>query len=151
MPTRPPAPETAEISSPITVVEGDRFLRATNRGFRGLEEATEGEWRGPYNFVQMADTQLGLMKQMKGMQWMRYVNSFTFGATKGLMPIPLDLNSKITKEQSYETELDYTRRAVRAINALEPRPRFVVVCGDLVHAFPKAAAEQESQIADFKA
>ena len=34
---------------------------------------------------------------------------------------------------SWEEEIQYSRAAVRQINALEPRPLFCCVCGDLVH------------------
>jgi hypothetical protein len=34
--------------------------------------------------------------------------------------------------QEWEAELHYSRRAIQAINALEPRPLFCCVCGDLV-------------------
>jgi len=41
-------------------------------------------------------------------------------------------------------------KAVAAINAMTPPPRFVIVCGDLIHAFPKQAALAAQQVADFK-
>ena len=34
--------------------------------------------------------------------------------------------------EEWETELDYCRKAVDKINSLQPRPKFVSVCGDLV-------------------
>lgn len=33
-------------------------------------------------------------------------------------------------------EVQLTKQAVEAINKLQPRPRFVVLCGDLTHAMP---------------
>ena len=33
--------------------------------------------------------------------------------------------------QEWETELEYSRKAIELINALEPRPLFCVVCGDI--------------------
>lgn len=36
----------------------------------------------------------------------------------------------------WEEEVQLTKQAVEAINRLQPRPRFVVLCGDLIHAMP---------------
>ncbi|XP_023363329.1 serine/threonine-protein phosphatase CPPED1-like [Otolemur garnettii] len=36
----------------------------------------------------------------------------------------------------WEQEKRLTEQAVQAINKLEPRPRFFVLCGDLIHAMP---------------
>lgn len=33
-------------------------------------------------------------------------------------------------------EVELTKQAVEAVNQLRPRPRFMVLCGDLVHAMP---------------
>ena len=94
---------------------GDRFLRASNRGFRGLDFAREGQWRGDFAFVQLADPQLGML------HW----------------------------NKSWEEEGAMLKKAVDQINAL--KPKFVVVCGDLVNAYPDTQlAEQELQFADFK-
>ena len=49
---------------PKRAKDGDRFLRASGRCFRGLDER---EWTGPFVFVQMADTQLGMLK--KDVSW----------------------------------------------------------------------------------
>ncbi len=40
--------------------------------------------------------------------------------------------------------------AVAMINAMKPVPLFVVVCGDLIHAFPKNVEKGEQQVADLK-
>mmetsp|Transcript_26437 Transcript_26437/g.54758 ORF Transcript_26437/g.54758 Transcript_26437/m.54758 type:complete len:593 (+) Transcript_26437:19-1797(+) len=37
-----------------------------------------------------------------------------------------------SKNREWETELEYSRRAIRMINAMDPPPRFVCVCGDLI-------------------
>ena len=36
----------------------------------------------------------------------------------------------------WDEEVQLTRQAVEAINKMSPRPRFMVLCGDLVHAMP---------------
>ncbi len=37
-----------------------------------------------------------------------------------------------SKNREWETELEYSRRAIRMINAMDPPPKFVCVCGDLI-------------------
>ena len=80
-----------------------RFLRTRNRAVDGLDER---EWRGPFDFVVMADTQFGMM------------------------------NCSTDNEDDWAIEIEMADLAVRGINAMAPAPRFVVVCGDLVHAMP---------------
>jgi 3',5'-cyclic AMP phosphodiesterase CpdA len=54
----------------------------------------------------------------------------------------------------WEQELDNLFTAVRLINKLKPRPRFVVVCGDLANAYPNGPDAdpplQAEQVADYK-
>uniref|UniRef100_UPI00358EC1BD serine/threonine-protein phosphatase CPPED1 n=1 Tax=Myxine glutinosa TaxID=7769 RepID=UPI00358EC1BD len=87
------------------------FLRATGRSFVGLSAELERSWRGPFYFAMGADPQLGL--------W----DAWSRGAcgTSGTM---------------WERELALTHEAVRALNLLRPRPRFLTLCGDLVHDMP---------------
>ena len=40
-----------------------RFLRARGRGFLGFDYEAEGEWKGDFTFVQLADTQLGMLNR----------------------------------------------------------------------------------------
>ncbi|KAM3859757.1 serine/threonine-protein phosphatase CPPED1 [Diretmus argenteus] len=89
----------------------DLFLRAKHRTFSGLTEDAEREWTGPFCFIQAADPQLGLMKAWKD------------GDCDG-------------GGDEWAEEVELTKQAVEAINRLRPRPRFIVLCGDLVHAMP---------------
>uniref|UniRef100_A0A3B3ZDZ1 Serine/threonine-protein phosphatase CPPED1 n=1 Tax=Periophthalmus magnuspinnatus TaxID=409849 RepID=A0A3B3ZDZ1_9GOBI len=82
----------------------------------------EGEWRGPFCFIQAADPQLGLMKS-----W-----------------------NKGGEGDEWAEEVELTKQAVEAMNRLQPRPRFMVLCGDLVHAMPDAPYREE-QVRDLKA
>ena len=54
----------------------------------------------------------------------------------------------------WEAEAETLRVAVAKINALRPRPQFVVVCGDLVHEFPEGPkadpARRARAVAEFK-
>lgn len=36
----------------------------------------------------------------------------------------------------WDEEVELTKQTVEAVNQLRPRPRFMVLCGDLVHAMP---------------
>ena len=69
----------------------------------------EGEWLGPFYFIQGADTQFGLKDN-----W----------------------NNVAEDNQSWEDEVETTRQAISAFNKLRPRPRFFIVCGDMIDAFP---------------
>ncbi len=68
--------------------------------------------------------------------------------------------------EEWETELSYCRAAVKKINALEPRPSFVTMCGDIVdmeqsfyynnpkalrsYDLPECEMKQRKQFADFQ-
>ncbi|KAG7226540.1 hypothetical protein INR49_003862 [Caranx melampygus] len=71
----------------------------------------ERKWTGPFCFIQAADPQLGLMKAWRE------------GDCDG-------------GGDEWAEEVELTKQAVEAVNQLVPRPRFMVLCGDLVHAMP---------------
>lgn len=71
----------------------------------------EREWTGPFYFVQGADPQFGLMKAWS-----------TGNCDNG--------------GDEWGQEIRLTEQAVEAINKLNPKPKFFVLCGDLVHAMP---------------
>ncbi|KAB0384646.1 hypothetical protein FD755_006563, partial [Muntiacus reevesi] len=73
----------------------------------------EREWKGPFYFIQGADPQFGLMKA-----WA------TGDCDNG--------------GDEWEQEIRLAEQAVQAINKLNPKPKFFVLCGDLVHAMPVA-------------
>ncbi|XP_041938538.1 serine/threonine-protein phosphatase CPPED1 isoform X1 [Alosa sapidissima] len=100
------------------------FLRAKGRTFVGLTEDAEKEWRGPFCFIQAADPQLGLMK------------AWRIGDNDG-------------GGDEWAEEVQLTRQAVQAVNKLSPRPRFMILCGDLVHAMP-GTPYREGQERDLK-
>uniref|UniRef100_A0A1A8FTU7 Serine/threonine-protein phosphatase CPPED1 n=2 Tax=Nothobranchius korthausae TaxID=1143690 RepID=A0A1A8FTU7_9TELE len=101
------------------------FLRATHRTFSGLTEDAEHEWNGPFCFIQAADPQLGLMKAWRD-------GDCDEGGDE------------------WAEEVQLTKLAVEAVNQLSPRPRFMVLCGDLVHAMP-GTPFREGQERDLKA
>ncbi|XP_071319567.1 serine/threonine-protein phosphatase CPPED1 isoform X2 [Trachinotus anak] len=103
----------------------DVFLRAKHRAFSGLTEDAEREWTGPFCFIQAADPQLGLMKAWRD------------GDCDG-------------GGDEWAEEVELTKQAVEAVNQLRPRPRFMVLCGDLVHAMPDTPF-REGQERDLKA
>ena len=67
-------------------------------------------WEGEWTFALMADVQLGMLE--------------------GNYP---------ASGESWETEKEMAARCVAHINAIQPRPKFVIVCGDLVDQAPPAA------------
>uniref|UniRef100_A0A3Q3VZ48 Serine/threonine-protein phosphatase CPPED1 n=1 Tax=Mola mola TaxID=94237 RepID=A0A3Q3VZ48_MOLML len=99
----------------------DIFLRAKHRTFRGLSEDAERQWKGPFCFIQAADPQLGLMKAWRDG----------------------DCDSG---GEEWAEEVELTKQAVEAVNQLRPRPRFMVLCGDLVHAMPGREKAQEQDL-----
>ncbi|GFT07135.1 hypothetical protein NPIL_178761 [Nephila pilipes] len=92
----------------LTMAEETLLRKAENRTYPGFEKEEESSWNGPFYFIQGADTQLGLIE--------RYIEK---------KPNP-----------GWKEEIELTRAAIEAIKAMNPRPRFFVVCGDFVDAFP---------------
>uniref|UniRef100_A0A3B3V4Q9 Calcineurin-like phosphoesterase domain-containing protein n=1 Tax=Poecilia latipinna TaxID=48699 RepID=A0A3B3V4Q9_9TELE len=77
----------------------------------GASPEAERQWTGPFCFVQAADPQLGLMKSWR-------------------------IGDKVGGGDEWEEEVVLTKQAVAGVNQLRPRPRFMVLCGDLVNAMP---------------
>ena len=125
-----------------------RFGGSSDRAHPVLCKASCGEWRGDFSFVQLADTQFGLLQAMKRLWWVQHVGTLTCGLLK--YPVPRDEAPALDAEEAYAKELLFAERAVAHVNALAPAPAFVVVCGDLVNAYPQQAALQELQVSDFK-
>ncbi|XP_077305038.1 serine/threonine-protein phosphatase CPPED1 isoform X2 [Lithobates pipiens] len=105
------------------------FVRARGRTFTFFNADEESEWTGPFYFIQGADPQLGLMKS-----WA--IGNCDFGGDE------------------WNDEVMLTEKAVEAINNLEPKPKFFVLCGDLVHSMPatewKPAQERDLKTALLK-
>ena len=100
----------------------DTFVKATDNKYPLLSYEKESDWKGSFCFIQSADTQLGLIDSWNG--------------------VPED-------EQKWEKEIALTHKAIAAANLLSPKPRFFVVCGDLVNAFPWHRYN-DGQVQDFK-
>ncbi|XP_055948752.1 serine/threonine-protein phosphatase CPPED1-like isoform X1 [Argiope bruennichi] len=90
------------------MAEENLILKAKNHTFPGFKIEEESSWSGPFAFIQGADTQFGFIEN--------YIEK---------KPNP-----------GWDKEVELTRRAIASVNAMCPRPRFFVVCGDLVDAFP---------------
>ena len=68
----------------------------------------ESLWKGPFFFIQGSDTQFGMIDS--------YIKK----------------NTIIT----WDEEIIRTKKCIQAINAMNPKPRFFIVCGDLIDAMP---------------
>ena len=103
----------------------DKFNTSTsNNLFLSFNCASEKEWTGEFSFIQAADTQFGMQE------------------------------SSIEKKENYgwKQEIAWSRQMVHEVNNMEPRPRFLVICGDLLNEFPESQINIRSeQEKDFKA
>jgi serine/threonine-protein phosphatase CPPED1 len=147
---------------PVPSCDEERFSAAQRRVLEGMGRAgLRAQWEatGPFTFVQLADTQFGMLDSVAGQQrWrllryaLRLLCCFS-GKEKGLIPVPR-LNRPSGAPATgplLPAELALARRAVRAINAFSPRPAFAVVCGDLVHSFPDTQpARHAAEVTAFK-
>ena len=89
-------------------------LRGENRVLPGFEASTSNvKWQSPFFFIQAADTQLGLIEH------------YGDGAVGAKYP-----------DVTWEREIELCEQSVDILNAMEPKPRFFIVCGDLVDAMP---------------
>eukprot|EP00924_Labyrinthula_sp_SR-Ha-C_P002604 maker-scaffold_13-snap-gene-1.48-mRNA-1 protein AED:0.04 eAED:0.04 QI:127/1/1/1/0.71/0.62/8/896/313 len=90
-----------------------------------------------YTFVVIADTQLGVTSEL-----------VSLGGGNKFISLADKLQN--LSEELYEQECEFSRRGVRIINNMKPKPEFVVVNGDLVNAPPQQAKLNAVQIKDFK-
>ncbi|XP_032692170.1 serine/threonine-protein phosphatase CPPED1 isoform X1 [Lontra canadensis] len=103
---------------------GAVFRRARGRTLDAFLSEKEREWKGPFYFIQGADPQFGLMKAWS-----------TGDSDSG--------------GDEWGQEIRLTEQAVEAINKLKPKPKFFVLCGDLIHAMPGTPWRKE-QTADLQ-
>uniref|UniRef100_M3YSS5 Serine/threonine-protein phosphatase CPPED1 n=1 Tax=Mustela putorius furo TaxID=9669 RepID=M3YSS5_MUSPF len=103
---------------------GGVFRRARGRTLDAFLSEKEREWKGPFYFIQGADPQFGLMKAWS-----------TGDSDSG--------------GDEWGQEIRLTEQAVEAINKLKPKPKFFVLCGDLIHAMPGMPWRKE-QTADLQ-
>ncbi|XP_063284913.1 serine/threonine-protein phosphatase CPPED1 [Pelobates fuscus] len=96
------------------------FLRAQGRIFTAFREDVESQWKGPFYFIQGADPQFGLMKSWE-------IGECDYGGDE------------------WEKEIRLTEQAVQAINKLSPKPKFFVLCGDLVHSMPGIEFKEDQE------
>ncbi|XP_058705833.1 serine/threonine-protein phosphatase CPPED1 isoform X1 [Poecile atricapillus] len=104
---------------------GDAFLTARGRTLTAFRPDAEYQWKGPFYFIQGADPQFGLMK------------AWTHGDTNN-------------GDDEWEEEIKLAEQAVQAVNKLNPKPKFFVLCGDLVHGMPGSRwkKKQEQDLKD---
>ncbi|CAL8134212.1 unnamed protein product [Orchesella dallaii] len=82
-----------------------------------LEDPTEREWKGPFTFIQGADTQFGM----------------------------IDHYLLKKDEPNWDKEIALTRDVIQRINAMNPKPKFFVVCGDMLDAFPYTVSQNSRE------
>lgn len=102
----------------------EQFLvLAQNRQFLPFYGEEERRWNEPFFFIQAADTQFGMQEKY--------------------------LEQKA--EYGWEREIAWSSQLVDDVNAMFPRPKFLVVCGDLLDAWPHTEPEiRRQQEVDFK-
>ncbi|XP_003745368.1 serine/threonine-protein phosphatase CPPED1 [Galendromus occidentalis] len=96
--------------------------RTENRKLKAFSDDEESHWNGPFCFIQAADTQLGLYDV--------HIRKFD------------------EPDVTWSYEVTRTKMAIQAANRMSPRPRFFIVCGDLVNAFP-GTVNREAQERDW--
>lgn len=95
---------------------------ASDNKFPGLTVENEGTWKENFVFVQAADTQFGLIDNWAG---------------------------NPSETRVWDDEIRLTKQAIENANKMEPKPKFFIVCGDLVDDGP-GQVHQKAQQRDFK-
>lgn len=91
------------------MASGD-FRRSVNGVYPGFTHEKEGEWKGNFTFIQGADTQFGLIDR-----W--------------FLKNPIENNV-------WDQEIELTKQAIKHANEMVPKPKFFILCGDLIDAMP---------------
>lgn len=96
-------------------------IRTSQRRHLDLDQADQSQWLGAFHFVQAADSQFGM------------IDSYTHKRV----------------EPGWEEEKELCERLVAACNAMQPKPKFLIICGDLADAWPGTELRQR-QVSEFK-
>lgn len=122
--------ETSNNNTNINPQQANTFIIRTKNQFLDLEEkfdldnseakASITKW-SPFYFIQAADSQLGM------------INSYIYKS----------------QEPLWTEEIRLCENLVAKLNQMEPKPKFLIICGDLVDAWPNTEIRRQ-QVADFK-
>lgn len=85
------------------------------------EAPARSKWSGPFHFIQAADSQFGMIDS--------YIHKRT--------------------EPGWREEMELCEQLVATCNRMSPAPKFLIICGDLVDAWP-ATETRRRQVRDFK-
>jgi len=98
------------------------LIKAKDHKYPGYEQESNKEWKENFYFIQAADTQFGLIDD-----WAN---------------VPVE-------KQTWDEDIRLTELAIKHANTLNPKPKFFIVCGDMINAGPGQIyrGEQEN---DFK-
>ncbi|KAG6670406.1 hypothetical protein I3843_Q067300 [Carya illinoinensis] len=86
-----------------------------------IHAPNRSKWSGPFHFIQAADSQFGM------------IDSYTHKRT----------------EPGWSEEIELCETLVATCNQMEPKPRFMIICGDLADAWPNTEIRRQ-QVVDFK-
>jgi hypothetical protein len=79
-------------------------------------------WKGPFTFIHAADPQFGLIEKF----FMKKENP------------------------KWDEEIRLSRKAIEMINDLEPKPKFLLICGDMLDTRPGTEEERELRQAQYE-
>ncbi|XP_064640663.1 serine/threonine-protein phosphatase CPPED1-like [Lineus longissimus] len=98
------------------------FVPSVDKQLGGFEYANNGEWKEPFYFVQVTDIQYGMMGTMVGGN---------------------------ESKRGWSWEIDNSNKCVEALNRMVPKPKFVIVTGDIANDLP-GQPDRENQECDFR-
>ncbi len=122
-----------QVTGAVEPVDGtaNRFTRAQNREFQGLDYATEGKWRKPFFFLQLADTQYGMSTGDKGFEQEVALVRRAVQHVNRLKPrfviVCGDLTSAIPSHPRYGTQVQQFKTDFSRVSKEIP---LVCVCGN---------------------
>ncbi|CAL4062642.1 unnamed protein product [Meganyctiphanes norvegica] len=103
---------------------GDFKITAEDRKYLPFDNNCQKTWKGPFTFVQTADIQFGMQER-----W-------------------------FYDRIGWDKEMCQATQLMADVNGMNPQPKFMVLCGDLIHPWPSTDTEikdrREEQRDDFK-
>jgi len=100
-----------------------------------------GDEHGDGRFVRAVD------RRYKGLEDRTWTGEWTFALMADVQLGMLEGNYPASGE-SWEVEMQMAARCVAHVNTMQPRPKFVIICGDLVDAAPPAAKSTADKLPD---